>query len=44
MKQTGGGERRHKCGFCPKSFQSEKDLDRHQWRIHSVLPEGEQMI
>jgi len=27
---------KHKCQFCPKSFQSEKDLEKHLKHIHGL--------
>jgi hypothetical protein len=28
--------KKYKCKFCPKSFQSEKDLEKHLKRIHGL--------
>jgi len=30
--------KRKKCNQCPKSFQSQRDLDRHMQKIHGLVP------
>lgn len=30
--------KRNKCPYCPKSFQSPKDLDRHLRKKHGLSP------
>jgi uncharacterized C2H2 Zn-finger protein len=30
--------KKHKCPYCPKSFQSPKDLDKHLQKIHKLSP------
>lgn len=28
--------KKHKCPLCPREYQSERDRDRHLWKIHKV--------